>query len=244
MENSWALRDLCWWGQLPVKLFHHGTFRRECPRITPPQTGRGPQISPCPAEGAFRQPGIPNMWVYVTRVCPILQPPALGCGWRHTGEADPPPLLPQPGAGAKSQRGRSRPGLLSMGASVPGCRGPLRGQAWGPAEGAGCDLSGPLLMGKAVPRGQDGSLHTPCMAAPTVAFLPGFCSSWAPAAAGGRGGRAGRGGGRNVCGACRPPCRCVTSLPPSWPMGAQGTHLSAARNRDWSAVSRHLHGAG
>ena len=134
MENSWALRDLCWWGQLPVKLcFITGPSAGSVPAL-PPQTGRGPQTGPCPAEGAFRQPGIPNMWVYVTRVCPVLQPPALGRGWRHTGEADPPFAATAWGWGQEPE-GQVQAWLSINGSLSPGVQGAIAGPGLGPSRG-------------------------------------------------------------------------------------------------------------
>lgn len=140
-----------------------------------------------------------------------------------------------------------------------GSRGPGRaGPALRHGRGSGlasapcqCEAAGPRaggLSGAAhVQQGARGARNpTPPAAGPGA--CPPACApqrpprqlpAWFLFGLDGPGGR-----GRNVCGGPPPaplPRHVTGSL---WPMGARGTHLSAARSGDWSAGSRHLRGAG
>lgn len=154
-----------------------------------------------------------------------------------------PPLLPQLGVGAWNKVVRSSLCPWSVGGHRPKGQRHRRSHL---GKSRDVEHDPPLLppwFGKAAPApGQEllpgcpGRRLTRSSAVPAEASCPGFCSTW-PA---GELGEAGAG----MCAGPEPARPLRHSLPPSQPMGARGTHLSAAGSGDWSAWSRHLRGEG
>ena len=103
----------------------------------------------------------------------------IGCVWGHTGRGSerlrqrrPPPLLPQLGAGGPELRGAGPGSALCQWEPQPqGAGGHRCGHRWGRAQGAGCDLTRPLLVGGQRRPDSPSCRLAHSSAAPTEAFL-------------------------------------------------------------------------
>ena len=176
-----------------------------------------------------RQPVSPSVWVDVTHAHPVLRPLALGCVWGHTGRGSerprqrrPPPLLPQLGAGGQELRGAGPGSALCQWEPQPqGAGGHRWGHPWGRAQGAGCDLTRPLLVGGWCRPDSPSCRLAHSSAAPTEAFLLVFVRAGPRQRRARRAGELGEAGAGMYAGpAARPAAASRRCLPPGlWEPG-------------------------